>query len=354
GRIGHNILLRIEKNGKNNNVIITAAERNTSWSSERLEAGSERADGCVAAIYRSCIFADKHVIMVTSEGDIMKNLYRILFVVLFFGTVSSAWAERDDKLSEDNQAVIKEKRKKIENEIALLKDHPWAGRYYHGNGLGANVMLTLAPKNGFTITWFGCMGLYDQNHGTVEWNEDSVKFSFAFGMESGYIGNYAAEYKPIRWGNRLYLIPTSEIIAFCNAVNSGNEPRKGVNGFFFLQWGDEKKEVKGKPELPEKFMPYLLDKPVDAAIVSIKDTQEKKGATIATVVVNKGKADGLLPGMQLHVIKPKDVYEEVVLTLVGEKQSEGKYVYGRHHETVFRTPAPAKGWQLSTRPSWRR
>ena len=284
----------------------------------------------------------------------MKHVFCVAIVLLL--CVASAWAEQNEKLSESNRAIISEKRQKISAEIAQLQDHPWAGQYYFGDGLGTNVTLTLAPENGFTITWFGCLGLYDQNHGTVAMNGNRIKFSFAFDVESGYTGNYASEYMPIRWGERLYLIPPGEIVQFCNAINSGNEPRRGPHGRFFLRRDDWKKEAPGKPELPKELMPYLLDKPVDVAIVSIKNTREGRIGKIATVVIDKGKEAGLLPGMELRVVRPESVYQEVKLTHVGEKQSEGEYIYAHPWEekSLFKTPAPARGWQLSTRPSWRR
>jgi hypothetical protein len=76
--------------------------------------------------------------------------------------------------------------------------------------------------------------------------------------------------------------------------------------------------------------------------------------------VDQGKKDGLLPGMQLHVTKPDSVYKEVKLTKVEETQSEGEFVFYLRQETpslfsfLFKEPAPAKGWQLSTCPRWRR
>jgi hypothetical protein len=276
-----------------------------------------------------------------------------MFFVLLLSIAGSAWAVENEKLSAKNEAIIEKKRQIIEKEIAGLKDHPWAGQYYSGDGLGVNITLMLAPKNGFTVVWHGCLGLYDQNYGAVKWDGNLAKLSFALDLTNGYIGRYASEYKPIRWGKRIYLIPADEIIGFCNAINSRSEPRDKVHGSFFLRWGDENKKVSGKPELPDEFMAYLLDKPVDATIVSVNSAPIKSfknilGDTITTVTVtvNKGKKDGLLPGMELLITKPDDVYNEVKLTKIGETQSEGEYQY--------RTPPPAVGWQLSTCPRWRR
>src|SRR4051812_10255954 len=46
----------------------------------------------------------------------------------------------------------------VEAEIKALGDHPWAGSYYLGDGLGMNVKLSLAPSAGVVATWMGCMG----------------------------------------------------------------------------------------------------------------------------------------------------------------------------------------------------
>ena len=257
------------------------------------------------------------------------------------------------RLSSKNQAFVEAKWQRIVDEIATLQDHPWAGTYYEGDRLGTNITLTLAPENGFTITWYGCLGLYDQNHGTVDWDSEIVKLSFAWRTSDSGIGSYASEYRPIRWGERIYLIPVDGIIGFCNAINSRSEPITGELGIgwsFFLRLGDEYKKATGKPELPEQYMAYLLDEPVDATIVSIRGIRDGDyGAKIATIIVDKGKEHGLLPGMELRLINPPDHglhFRSIKLTKVEELQSEGEH---RFHDLALEI-----GWQLSTVPHWRR
>jgi hypothetical protein len=274
----------------------------------------------------------------------------IVLLALLLGIVCPIQAEESEKLSSENRALIHKKRLVIEKEIAKLKNHPWAGNYYHGDGLGANVTLALAPENGFTITWNGCMGLYDQNHGSVTWDGDSVKLSFAFKLEDAGIGNYASEYKPIRWGRRVYMIPVDGIIDFANYVNFHMEPRDEMQGSFFLRMGDEKKKISGKPELPEKYMPYLLNQPVNAVVTSTKDARKNDGLESVTIIIDKGGKDGLLPGMTLHITEPDNVYNIgnlVELIDVGEAQAEGKFRYD-----PSKSQTPEAGWQLSTCPSW--
>jgi len=277
----------------------------------------------------------------------MNRLSLILIALLCLGIVGYIVFEfyvlRNANVSAANRAFIKEKIQKIENELTHLcevdnfYDHPWAGWYYYGDGLGTNVDLLLAPENGFTITSSGCLGLYDQNHGTADWDGNIVKLSSAWKVHK----IFESEYRPIRWGERIYLIAndTDAIVRFCNAVNSRREPRDSIHGSFFLRHGAVNWEVEGKPEIPEEFMPYLLDEPVNAVIVSVKNT--------TTFVVDKGKNDGLLPGMELYIIEQDDIFGWMELTTIEETQSEGTiscYSFSGRNKK----PVPQPGWQLST------
>jgi hypothetical protein len=60
---------------------------------------------------------------------------------------------------------------------------------------------------------------------------------------------------PVQWGDRLYLLSQNkQEVDFCNAVNSGAEPRAAHKlrneSFFYLRSGDEKKPVRGLPPIP--------------------------------------------------------------------------------------------------------
>lgn len=126
----------------------------------------------------------------------MKRLPCFALAIVLMTACTFAETSAEDKDSPENRATLEKKRDKISAEIGKLRDHPWAGRYYHGDGLGANVTLTLAPESGFTVTWFGCLGLYDLNYGDVVWDKDRFKLSFALPTEKGGIGSYAEEYVP--------------------------------------------------------------------------------------------------------------------------------------------------------------
>ena len=293
--------------------------------------------------------------------------------------LSETQQARKDRTSASNRAIVDAKTRKIQNEIARLKNHPWAGVYSTGAGL-EGFTLTLAPENGFTVIDWSDIGRYDQNHGTVDWDGDRIKLSLAFAVDSDttrFARIHASEYILIRWGERVYLVPPDQMMRFVNdvnsmdAVNSGRAVRPGIGpGGIFLRSGDDKKAVSGKPELPEEFMPYLLDAPINVTIVSVKDIREEERqaapglsgtyrTNVATIVIDKGKKDGLLADMQLWIIEPVrgSAGGRVKLTRVEETQSEGEYMYfvspasdapstSRAWE-IPRTP-PEPGWRLST------
>jgi hypothetical protein len=69
----------------------------------------------------------------------------------------------------------------------------------------------------------------------------------------------AQQLLPVRWGDRRYLVRLDYdgIKHFCNAINSGVEPRDPGPGFPYLREGDEEKKVVGLPDLPKSWLTYL-------------------------------------------------------------------------------------------------
>ena len=149
------------------------------------------------------------------------------------------WGERDP--------VAEERLARIDEEIGRLRNHPWAGRYYMGDGYGMNVNLWLAPQNGFVFEWHGCLKLYDRNVGAVrsERNQIELMCERSIGAKLREVG---IELRVVKWGGRVYLIPTAKMEEFLAAVYR-KEPRESVYGFYLLRWGDEKKPVSGRPQV---------------------------------------------------------------------------------------------------------
>src|ERR1051325_7519917 len=115
-----------------------------------------------------CTSWQPHDLRTSRRRSLMKSSTRnraiLLCVVatLFAASLASASSQADEaKTSDKHQDEAERRLARIKAEIARLRDHEWAGEYYWGDGLGANVSLVVSPKSGFVFTWNGCMGLYD-------------------------------------------------------------------------------------------------------------------------------------------------------------------------------------------------
>ena len=185
------------------------------------------------------------------------GMMSLLFVTCssFARTGTSAYQQTEDpKQQPAAQAEVIRRRAEIKTEIESLGDHPWAGEYYSGDGLGVNVSIVPVPKAGFTFMWHGCLGLYDLNYGPVAVDADGyINFDCTFPNKQEGFQGIATRMYPMRWGERHYLIPETEFASFCNSYNSQGEPRQGMHGQYAIRRGDENKSVEGRPPLPWKW-----------------------------------------------------------------------------------------------------
>jgi hypothetical protein len=166
-----------------------------------------------------------------------------------------------------------------------------AGLHADGNGFESEA-LEIAADGRFWYTYSCCTG-------------DSREYGYACLKEGRLLlapvkhGEKAdpalqIKYLPIRWGERVYLLPDDESIKrFCNAINHGWEPVQPGSRHvrFWLRRGDEKKPAPGLPELPERWQRYLLTKPIKGKIVEVLGTR--------TARLDLGSKDGVWQGMEL-------------------------------------------------------
>jgi len=241
----------------------------------------------------------------------------------------------------------------IREEIAKLGNHEWAGEYYEGDGLAENVRILIAPKHGYVFEWHGCLGLYDRNYGRVTPTNGHLRLSFTFTNKHEGFEGIADELIPIRWGERTYLVPTSDVVGFCNEVNGGSEPRNQIHGRYLLRRGDETKSATNNPTLPAEFQVYLLQRPVMATITRTGKTITRPGdpdfkLKDTMVTINAGVQHGLHPEMELYVTEPDFLVEKVKLMNVTDGESEGVITQFGEGD-----PVPQVGWKLSTRAPWK-
>ena len=113
---------------------------------------------------------------------------------------------------------------------------------------------------------------------------------------------------PVEWAGRIYLLDDNDLKNFANAINLGIEPRATLTsshyvspwyGSFFLRTGDEQKQAIGKPQLPDEWLSYLLDKPITATVIRIEEVKRLQFNTTFVATINKGSRNGLKLGMRL-------------------------------------------------------
>lgn len=223
--------------------------------------------------------------------------------------------------------------------------HPWAGRYYKGDGLGTNESLLLSPAGEFSFESHGCTSFPPREQG--KFREEKGLFHFE-GAESGEMSG--RRLRLVRWGERAYMIPDERLIAFANDVNQGWEPRYRAHGSHFMrQGGDAIPPASGRPRVPKAVEPYLLDRVVDSVIVSVgasvelSSSSHREGERETSIEVDAGSEAGLLPGMELKLRGGLD--GDATISRVGARSSTALLVS---------TAPPQAGWRLSTRFDWRR
>ena len=181
-------------------------------------------------------------------------------------------------------------------------EHRWAGYYYWGDGLGANVTLVLAPNEGFVYQWSGCLGVYAENRGAIV--EEGGVLELRPEVMEGDNFRLPRNLRLVKWGERRYLIDPNRIIAFCNEINSGREPRSGPYGSYFLDKPEA--PAKGEPDIPRDFLGFILKQPLNPRVVAVTNVTEAPDMEdwtkrITHVTLDMGRLDGVFVGMSLHL-----------------------------------------------------
>lgn len=264
---------------------------------------------------------------------------RALFLLALFGPSAGAADAPDFRRFEEGRARI---------EAAILKAgprHPWAGRYYHGDGLGVNESLTLSPSGEYSFQTSGCTSFPPPQDGKLR-EENGILF-FEGADTNEMTGR---RYHIVPWGERVYLISEDGLIGFANDVNQGWEPRYGSHGFHFMrQGGSEIQLASGRPRVPKHIEPYLLARAVDSVIISagasvkLSSESHHEGDLETSVVVDAGAEAGLLPGMELKL--RGGLRGDATIRRVDASSATA---------ILISTAPPQAGWRLSTRFDWRR
>ena len=243
-------------------------------------------------------------------------------------------------------------RRHIKQEVDASPGHAWAGQYYEGDGLGANIRMSLAPRSGVAATWHGCMGLYGANRGRVVVESDGwLRLAYALENPSGF-GGFPNRMRPVRWGTRRYLIPDEKLMAFVNAIHHGVEPRPRSHGMFLLAEGDESKSVEGLPDLPSPYRERIRRDPIEVSVImvareTVRNNQDKSCDFTYRITFDRGAADGLSAGIELRRVVPDRGWESATIDQVTAERASAKIGFILE-DCAKPKSVPRVGWRFST------
>ena len=230
----------------------------------------------------------------------------------------------------------------------------WAGEYYEGDGLGANIQLSLEPNAGIAATWHGCMGLYGSNEGEVEERDDGALL-FHFNRPNGEtggptIGTFPTILKPVRWGARRYLLSDTQMIEFVNAMHHGMEPRDEPYGFFLLATNDDRAPVSRLPDLPESVLASVRSTPLIVQVSSI-ETLERAGSIDfpqcrVRLRIRIPDGDSVAPGLEFE--KAGTPYEYAKFKVIDFSGTDALLEEHMFHDCADTEHIPTTEWKLSS------
>lgn len=280
-----------------------------------------------------------------------KNGFAFAATVLFATT--QAHNALGDTVADDSNKVppaVSQRIDAIQRELSNAKELPfWAGKYVEGDGLGTNVTLYVSPNTGVAFTNFGCLGLYGAEEGTVSSGSDQTLHLAFHETQPGPFDDFANDLLPVRWGERIYLLPRPRIYEFVLAVNRGFEQLPRPGGGRFL---NNKKAIYGVPELPEPYRLALRERAVEAKVLRVTTSSKKSlGKPMCQIgyeiTIDRGTSSGLSDGEMLAVVKPKSAFSDLRLEHVQNAEATGSMsVLEDDCDRPEHVPTPA--WTLST------
>jgi hypothetical protein len=173
-----------------------------------------------------------------------------------------------------------------------------AGEYLIERKYGARHLSILADGR-YSAFHSACTGVGSRESGYVRRAGTSYVLSPATARE----GLRERVFLAIRWESRCYLIPPDRMEEFCDVVISGDEPRDGGGGTFFLLAPRE--PVVGIPDLPEQWANYLKDNLVIARIIEVRDG--------GLVKIDAGKSNGVPTAHGVLAVQGRGRYHPIRL-----------------------------------------
>ena len=211
----------------------------------------------------------------------------------------------------------------------------WAGEYYCGDGLDMNLVLALAPQAGMAYQSHGCLGLYEQNLGSVVESDSEIKVKWKYHDEGAL--HRVDHYIHVRWGNDHFLVPKPELLDFCVRVRLNDR----TNCLTLRKQSGSGREdpLGGELILPLAYEKYRDMDHLTATVVAAESPQEvfKFGGEMIeqTVTLDLGQASGIVEHMRLYHLQPKILFASIEIESVSQTTSRARYRCHKHQDPPF-------------------
>ena len=208
-----------------------------------------------------------------------------------------------------------------------------------------NLRLWVAPRAGAAFQWHGCLGLYEQNFGTVESNGPYLSIDWRIENDDPYVTDTRYIVTPFR--NSIFLVPAHEVHRFCLAA-------RGVSPMPMMVLSSQSarnQPTLQRPELPAEYQKYLDLDPIQSKVLSVNDPERKKltdklDLITQTVILDAGKDKHLFVGMRLQAMKPE--LPDRTVTVIDVRATESTAVSETRRKTGRPLLPIKKRWLLQT------
>jgi hypothetical protein len=254
----------------------------------------------------------------------------------------------------ENDSAARERLGRITAELEGAGLPEWAGTFSFGFEDVDRV--DLAPKNGIVIRLGEDSRDYKSHLHGVVLNAVENRITFAFEPAASTPRSYDIEGGPecwsdvtmLRWGERDYLVPTSHMLDFCNAVNAGWEWKHRGDGGKYpsrLARSSRPSPSGSNPAVPAEYRGFLLDHAVSAHVLeaerepvpsNVVDVGQS-GRTFAWL--DAGSNQGLKTGMLFYWTIPNGCSPGEIVELETDR-SRAIFLHGPLSPSLVKPLAP--------------
>lgn len=285
--------------------------------------------------------------MKTSHLKMILTALPILLAVLAGGLYArpSHISHQEEDLPAELAALVRGRWERIEAETSGAARDEWSGVYRSFDGPTVSTYFAWSPATGFTVWWENCSRPLQSrvNYGGAQLTNGSLRL--APQLPATYPRAYpiASDYVPVRWGEQRFLIPSNRLINFSYAVNSTSN--RQIDSFL-INLADYQKPRNGLPDIPPGYRRYLRMRPLAATITGLRETDER---WYPRIILNIGRAEGVVPQMNFYVSRPRNIYMLLEVTDVQEHSAEAFVIRATFKDGREAEVVPQVGWRLTSR-----